>query len=169
MELTVKIAKVLARMEGADEEVCVVAAYLHDIGRRGAKGKHGPRGAKMARAFLKKLGLPEAFIRSVWYAVALHDSGPPKRTKEAAVLWDADKLQSIGPYGFIRIFAHHLWYDTKDIHLARRLTASRHTFFFKRFHTKSGRALAKRLHTFMDTFYDLLQSVKAAKIERILR
>ncbi len=168
IELTAKIAGALAKYEKADAQICAAAAYLHDIGRAKAKGKHGARGAKIARAFLKKMRLPVGFIHAVCYAIAEHDRGAAKSTKEAAVLWDADKLQSIGPLGFMRIFAHHLLYDTRDIFLAKGLTKDRHNFFYQRFQTSTARALAKKLHSFMDEFYYLMNAVKSARLKKIL-
>jgi len=164
MMLTVRIAKVLAKAEGANEEICLVAAYLHDIGRQKAKGKHGREGAAIARRFLKDMNLPPGFISSVCYAVGQHDCGSVKKTSEAAVLWDADKLQAVGPFGFIRIFAHHLAYDTRDVYRAKRLTQNRIDFFNQRFHTRTGRRLARQLRAFMDNFYGLIDSVKSGRI-----
>ena len=169
MELTVRVARILAKKEGADAEICMVAAYLHDIGRKKIKGRHGQEGARQARAFLNTIKLPAEFVNAVCYCISRHDSGSPKRSKEAAVLWDADKLQAIGPFGFIRIFAHHLIYDTRDIYLAKQLTQKRTNFFYQRFHTRTGKALAKRLHNFMDEFYALIDLVKKAQIEKISR
>jgi len=169
MELTVRIAGILAKKEGADAEICMVAAYLHDIGRKKIKGRHGEKGAGMARVFLEKMELSPVFVNAVCYCISRHDSGSPKRTKEAAVLWDADKLQAVGPFGFIRIFAHHLIYDTRDIYLAKQLAQKKIRFFYQRFHTRTGKALAKRLHNYMDEFYALIDLVKKAQIEKISR
>ena len=167
MELTVRIARILARQEGADEEVCLAASYLHDIGRKKARGRHGKDGARIARAFLKQNGFPAAFINAVCYAIGQHDSGSAKKTKEAAVLWDADKLQAVGPFGFIRIFAHHLTYDTRDIYLAKRMTQRRIDFFYRRFYTKSGKILARRLHNYLNKFCELADIIRQGKLEKI--
>lgn len=175
MRLTVDWARYLARQERADEQVCVVAAYLHDIARSDkghpsrsdglvprlcAGHKHGPQGAKAARVFLKSIKVPDDFIGKVCYAIATHDSGSPKRFLEAEILWDADKLQSVGPYGYVRILGHHLHYDTKDVLRAHALTVARHRFFYKRFYTRTGKRIARLLHGYTEEFCRLLDAVK---------
>lgn len=168
MELTVRWARYLAHKEKADRNVCVAAAYLHDIARTCSKGKkHGPGGARMARAFLESIGVPRDFIRAVCYAIAEHDSGSLKLSREAKILWDADKLQGIGPYGYVRIFGHHLHYDTRNIFRAHDLTLSRHRFFYKRFYTRTGRKLARILHESMIRFCGLLDAVRIPRPDEI--
>jgi HD superfamily phosphodiesterase len=164
MELTVRIADFLARREHADVEICVVAAYFHDLGRQIIKNKHGLIGARIARGFLKKLKLPRIFINAVCYTVAQHDTGSPKRTREAKVLWDADKLQSVGPLGFLRIYSHYLMFERYDIYTATHRTKKLQDFFYQRFQTKSGKILAKKLHFFMRDFYVFLDLIKNIKV-----
>jgi uncharacterized protein len=172
MELTVRWARYLALAEKADVAVCVAAAYLHDIARCRAGGKppvggrHGPDGARVARVFLESIGVPKEFIQRVCYAVREHDSGSPKKSKEARVIWDADKIQSLGPFGLVRIMGHHLRYDTDDALTAYGLTMRRHRFFYERFYTRTGRRLAGRLHRFMAEFDVLLQSVSQCRLSK---
>lgn len=167
VELTVKLARFLAGEERADIDVCAVGAYLHDICKSRSKNKHGSEASKIARGFLGEIGLSKKFVNEVCYAISQHDKGSIKKTKEAKVLWDADKMQSIGPLGFMRIFAHHLLYDTRDMHIARLMTEKRHNFFYKRFQTNTGRQIAKRLHYFMNDFHRFLYLVNDAKIGEI--
>lgn len=168
-QLTAKLARYLAKKEGADEDICVASSYLHDIGRSGNTGKHGPAGAKQAEEFLKKIKLPPDVIGAICYAIARHDSGPPKKSREAAVLWDADKLQAIGPFGFLRIFSHHLTYDTKNVPQAIQLTLKKQKFFFQRFHTPTGRKLAKVISDSVNSFHSLWELMHKGKIEVILK
>lgn len=160
VELTVRWARYLARTEGADVRICEAAAYLHDIARNeaGLSKKHGPPGAQLARAFLQSIRVDTHSINAVCYAVGQHDSGGLKKTREAEILWDADKLQSIGPYGYLRIVAHHLHYDTRDIMRAHALTIKRHRFFLRRFYTRTGRRIARHLHGCTAVFCGMLEA-----------
>jgi len=180
IELTAKLARYLAVGEDADEEICIAAAHLHDI----AKGNlsptkedftrfndspdgHGCTGAEQAREFLRAIGAPEPFIGQVTYAVAQHDNDLPKKTKEAEVLWDADKLQLIGPLGFTRIFSYHLIYGEMDIRSAIAEAAEYEDFFYKRFYTSTGREIARDLHDFMKEFHKLYDTAINVKFEEI--
>ncbi|NIO22983.1 MAG: HD domain-containing protein, partial [Candidatus Aenigmarchaeota archaeon] len=104
IERTVKLAKLLAEGEGADRDVCEVAAWLHDIGKAKNEEVHGDIGANMAKPFLGRLGFKGDFIEKVCHAIECHDAASvhKARTIEAKVVFDADKLQAIGPFGFGR-------------------------------------------------------------------
>lgn len=99
-------AAFLARAEGADVEVVVTAAWLHDLDRAGAAE---PLAA--ARAHLAAVGAPPDFTERVLEAVERHKDksfapgGVRPRSLEAAVLSDADKLEAIGAIGIARAFS----------------------------------------------------------------
>ena len=74
IELTVKLAKYLAAKENADQEICTVAAYLHDIAKSDSSPAkenfaklsdspdgHGSAGAEQAREFLRQIGAPPLY------------------------------------------------------------------------------------------------------------
>jgi uncharacterized protein len=101
----------LARQEGADLAVVEAAAFLHDIGRKAemdSKGAecHAVAGAAEARSVLGRLGADSPFIDAVAHCIEAHrfrnDLAPA--TLEAKVLFDADKLDSIGVIGMARAF-----------------------------------------------------------------
>jgi HD superfamily phosphodiesterase len=160
VELTARWTKYFAHKEKTDQQVCLAAAYLHDIARSKVAGRHGPAGAVMARDFLQSIHVDDAVIRQICYAVRTHDAGGKKESKEAEVLWDADKLQSIGPYGYLRIVSHHLHYDTRDIMRVHALTMKRHRFFFRRFYTKTGKRIARLLHSSTTVFCSMLEAAR---------
>lgn len=99
-------ARLLARAEGADEEVCAAAAYLHDLDRAGEKD---PLGA--AREHLRAAGADEGTAARVLEVVERHKDkafapgGKRARSLEARVLSDADKLEAIGAIGIGRAFS----------------------------------------------------------------
>jgi len=167
IDLTVALARQLAAREGADEEMCVVAAYLHDIAKNNSQS-HGTDGAEEARVFLERLGTPGHLIDQVCYAISQHDNDQPKLTLEAKILWDADKLQSVGPLGFARIFANRLIYVKKDVYYAIEQAKVWEEFFLQRFYTDTGRSAAVRLHRFMEEFFQLCDEVRDARLDRLL-
>ena len=167
VELTVAIAGYLASKEGADVEVCVVSAYLHDIAKNSSQ-EHAKVGAEEAKAFLKQIQAPDPFIDQVCYAISQHDNDLPKRTKEAEVLWDADKLQSIGPLGFARVFGYRMVYDKRQVYGAVEKAREYTDFFYDRFYTKTGREIAQSLRSSMREFYRLYDAVVSVKFDQLL-
>jgi len=107
-----KMAEHLARAEGGDMEVVRAAALLHDIARHdedhgGAAIDHAVVSANDARAFLLDNGADEVFAERVAEAIRSHrfrGTAVPT-TMEAKILFDADKLDSIGAIGVARAYA----------------------------------------------------------------
>lgn len=100
--------KKLAMEEGADVLVVELAAILHDIGRSGTVEKsHAESSAGLAGSILEKCGYGGSTIAEVKQAIIAHsrESGYEPQTLEAKVLYDADKLDFVGPVGLARLFA----------------------------------------------------------------
>ncbi len=100
----------IGREEQADLFLVEIACLLHDIGRKKemkAKGRfsHAVYGAELAEKILKKYGLAEAAVQNVKQAIICHSyrKGQAPESKEAKVLFDADKLDSLGAIGIARI------------------------------------------------------------------
>ncbi len=168
IDLTVKLSKYLAMKEKANLEVCTVAGYLHDIAADKSRTKHGAVGARIAEKFLLKIGVPDFFVKQVCYAIAQHNNGSHKKTKEAEVLWDADKLQLIGPLGFARILRFcFLSLNYEDIYPAIDKSEKYENFFYKRFYTSTGRKIAKKLHNSMSKFHKLCWTVKTVRLTNL--
>ena len=94
----VNLAKKLASLTGADEEVVEAAAWLHDI-RKETGHIHALEGAKFAREFLASTDFPPQKIERVAQAIEDHMGlwrDEPLANLEAMVVWDADKLAKIG-------------------------------------------------------------------------
>lgn len=95
------IGRQIAAGEGFDESRMTVACLLHDIsyceefGESGWK-EHGRRSAKIARPFLRELGLSEEHISEICYGIAIHvddEAGfPGERTPFALTVGDADNI-----------------------------------------------------------------------------
>lgn len=100
-----------AKLPEADLQIVQCAALLHDIARPeeiADKGRHchAARGAAMVPEFLSEFALPAGFVEAVADAVRTHRyrSGLRPKTLEAAIVFDADKLDSLGATGIGRSF-----------------------------------------------------------------
>lgn len=102
----VEVSRIIAKDVGADEEVVIIAAWLHDIAKpgMGSTKKHGEEGAKKAKAILLKKSLSPPVIDRVCDAIRKHVGltlEEPIQPLEAQVLWDADKIAKLGAIGVI--------------------------------------------------------------------
>jgi len=170
-------ARQLLRAEGADPLVVEAAALLHDLGRAvemGDQGKtcHAELGAQLVPELLRDLGVTDAaLIRRVADCVRTHRyrarRGPPA-SLEAKVVYDADKLDSIGAVGIGRAFhfAGRIGARLHN-HAAEAITATSYSredtayreYLVKlrlvqaRLLTATGRRLAEQRHRFMERFF----------------
>jgi len=172
--------------EGADMEILRTAALLHDIGRPEEIRDgicHAQVGGEKARQIL--VGWPGDKVEAVAHAIATHRfrSDVVPQTLEAKVLYDADKLDSIGAIGVARVYAisglmgKQLWAEVPDDYLqtrsqnkahARADLSSNHTpvheFVFKlaqikdTLFTTTGREIAEDRHGFMAEFFFRLEA-----------
>jgi len=101
----------IGSVEGADMFILRLAALLHDIARPlqdKSKGKlcHAKEGAIVAGKILVSLGVDVNVINEVKHCIETHrfrnDDVP--ETIEAKILYDADKLDSIGSIGIARTY-----------------------------------------------------------------
>ncbi|VVB75935.1 HD domain protein [uncultured archaeon] len=107
----VGIIKQIAKSEGADEKILATTMYLHDIGYGGlladgysfsqriaAKKEHMPKGAKMARDFLGRIGgYTEEEISQIAHLIEVHDNVDALKTQDELLVLEADSLASIDP------------------------------------------------------------------------
>ena len=105
-----------------DLDVLIAACLLHDIARpdEAATGcDHAAVGARKAYEFLRERGWDEPRAARVREAIALHRFRGKKRptTKEAMILFDADKIDSVGAIGVAR----SLFYNGEHHHPLYRL------------------------------------------------
>ena len=101
------IARRIAQQEGFDETELVIAGLLHDVSyceEFGEDGwiEHGRRAARIARPFLTELGLAEARVDEICYAIAIHVDDeadfPGERTPFALSVGDADNIDRFDVY-----------------------------------------------------------------------
>jgi uncharacterized protein len=168
----------IGRKEKADLGVLKLAALLHDVGRGEedrTQGKvcHARSGAALAEKILERQGSDAAVIRAVVHCIRTHRfrKGGAPRTLEARVLYDADKLDSIGAVGIGRafLFAGEIGARLHDkaIDVARTEPYTREDTAYReylvklrrvrdRMTTREGRRIAAERHRFMATFFDRL-------------
>ncbi len=151
---------------------------LHDIGRDTefhAEGRicHAAVGAALARDVMEKLGLEHSLAERICHCIASHRYRGEVRpqTIEAEVLFDADKLDSIGAVGIGRafLFAGEVGarlhdpavdpeksqpYTPDDTAYREYLVKLRH--IKDRTLTETGREIAESRHRYMTEFFDRL-------------
>ncbi len=131
VETVVGLAETVAREVKCNEEICLVSAWLHDLGKcynprmtedenLQRRKNHHKAGAEEAEEFLKILDVEHCFIQEVTLGIEKHVglTRPEKEPIEpltAAVLWDADKLSKIGITGWLHHIAYTIAY-TQETH-----------------------------------------------------
>ena len=179
-ERVCKMAQHIAAVESADQEIVTIAAYLHDIGRTRedeSNGKvcHARLGAQMAEKMLLEMNLDRQKTRQIVHCIAAHrfrDEVVPQ-SLEAKVLFDADKLDSIGAVGIGRAFLfageigahlHQKDKDPSEVQPYSKDDTAYNEFLIKlqyvqdRMLTIEGKRLAAERHQFMVDFFDRLNN-----------
>jgi uncharacterized protein len=168
----------IGRKEGADLDILKLAALLHDIGRgqedrSGGRVCHGRTGAAMAGKLMALYGIDAGTIRDVVHCIRTHRfrKKAVPQTLEAKVLFDADKLDSIGAVGIGRafLFAGEVGarLHDKEINLRKTKPYTRDDTAYREFlvklgrvkdrmFTREGKLIAAERHRFMVQFFDRL-------------
>lgn len=102
----------LAEKENIDLDVLRAATLLHDIARvkedndLSGNTDHAILSAKMADSILRGLDFSEEKIKHIKECIISHryKTGNEPKTKEAKILFDADKLDTLGAIGIARAF-----------------------------------------------------------------
>jgi uncharacterized protein len=180
------LAERIGAAEGADLEVLRAAALLHDVGRNQAEAAgrdHAKVAATRAREILA--GQAQEKVEAVTDAIIAHRfrTGPPPKSLEGRVLFDADKLDAIGAIGVARAFAYsgragkRLWAPVADDYLARWQIGEAgpdehtavHEFVVKlsrlkeQLFTATGRRIAAERHAVMASFFERLAEEVAGR------
>ena len=92
----VNYVKELLKEIPANKEICIIAAYWHDVGRSITDDGHEEESGRMLREEMIKLGYSNKMIEQCYLAVVNHkrDCIPP--TIEGRIVRDADKIAYIG-------------------------------------------------------------------------
>jgi len=166
----------LAKAEGADLEIIESAAWLHDIARKEEDDSNGSinhalKGAEMAREILMDLEVEENKIDRICSCIARHrfrDNNTPE-TLEEKIIFDADKLDSIGAVGLGRayLFAGEAGarMHNKDVDIENTAEYTKEDTAYREFlvklskikdklQTDEGRRLGEHRHKFMTEFFE---------------
>lgn len=105
----VALCEQIGKAEGANQDILIAAALLHDIARPREKTEgisHEEEGARIAGEFLPGCGMNPGYIPDIVHAIRAHRyrSSLIPQTLEAKILSDADKLDAIGAVGIARTF-----------------------------------------------------------------
>jgi len=171
-----RLCRCIGTAERVDLLVAEAAAYLHDIGRAHqdrTNGRlcHAEKGAAIAGRMLKDFPLNAVRKENIVHCIAAHRyrRGEAPRTREASVLFDADKLDAIGAVGVARafLFAGELGarLHSPEVDVTREPAYSVHDTGYReylvklskikeRVLTSTGRRLADERHRFMAAFFE---------------
>ena len=164
----------------ADKEVVMLAALLHDIARpeeEASRGKvcHAVLGAEMVPGFLRKNGFPEELVAPVSMAVKTHrfrGKNEPQ-SLEADLIFDADKLDSLGAAGIGRAFLfagreNARLHNTAEEALSSEAYSKEDTayreylvklrYLPRKMRSEAGRKMAVKRAAFMADFFEQLDS-----------
>ena len=171
-------ARAIAEAEGADLDIVLSAALLHELVSLPKDHPDSPRSgylcAELAADMLQKEGYSIERVEAVAYCIRVHpfSLGVVPETLEAKVLQDADRLDALGAIGIARCFAvgaalGRPFYDPDDPfcrgrepddkhwtldHFGRKLLRLPETL-----HTPSGREIARGRATFLEAFLRQLE------------
>jgi uncharacterized protein len=150
----------LAQKEKASMSVVMPAAILHDISRnKGKEKEHAKNGSIMCRSFLRRCSYKEDEIKMISDAImthSTHDVNSPK-TKEAKIIFDADKLDATGPLSIERWF---LWCGKdgrRDVESAKKAIEDikewKKMYGSTPFFTNAGKAAGKKPMAYVERFF----------------
>ena len=169
----------IAEQEHAESFIVGMAALLHDVGRTTQEPKrpHAERSAIIATELLAQYDLPDETTQAILHVILAHNyrRGITPATLEARVLYDADRLDSMGASGLMRwamTLKHEKWSEWKsynpDDPFAIQRDPDDQRYLLDRFFTKlltmpevmmteTGRALAQSRLAFLYLFLQELQ------------
>lgn len=159
-------------------DVLIAACLLHDVGRRAqfhdASLCHAAVGGDMAYRFLIENGFDEQFAKQVKHCIVTHRFRKinPPATLEAKILFDADKLDTVGAIGIARSLQYNgsigepLYMLNADGTVSDGTGDTASSFFceykfklenvYNRFLTKKGKAMALARQRASTDFYNAL-------------
>jgi uncharacterized protein len=177
-EHTLRVLKLCERLSSSqdvDQVVLKIAAYLHDVGRSWQDKSNGEichalKGVEIAGPLLDTLDISPSQKQNILHCIKAHrfrDNQTPQ-TIEAKILFDADKLDSIGAIGIARayLFAgeigarlHNSENDLSNTREYSKEDTGYREYMVKlrkvkdQMLTEEGRALARIRHDFMENFF----------------
>jgi uncharacterized protein len=177
-----RMAVRLAEEENADLEIVKAAALLHDAQGSASdaetRSSHQYQSAAFARLILQQDGWDEKQVKAVEHCIRAHrfrSDGEVPQTKEAMVLFDADKLDVLGAIGVARVIAyasinHQPFYTRPSQQFLESGTkevgephSAYHEYIFKlkrikdRLYTQTARQIAQERDEYLRGFFERLE------------
>ncbi len=152
-ERVVELCKVIGVKLGADMDVLIPAAILHDIGR--PLDDHASHSAVQAREILENNGLYPRVLDEIIHAIEVHSfsAGGEAMTLEAKILSDADKLDAMGAIGVYRAaqYSVELSREFKDFieHFYEKLLKLPDLLY-----TEKAKEMAGKRHEFLQLYLE---------------
>jgi len=194
--------KIAESEKNIDLDVLIPAVLLHDIGHPAEQRDKSRRiwhvkvSAKMAQKILKKFDYSQEKINKISHCISTHSYrkiklGMKPKTKEAKILFDADKLDTLGAVGLTRSYVWAGKNNSKiytDVSLkdyikdnltggkkaGRIKDKTKHSpiieyetklkYFPAKLYTKKAKKIAEGRLTYMKSFFDRLKKEIAGKI-----
>ncbi len=166
----------IGKIENANLEILGIAALLHDIGRPeedrlNRKVCHAEIGAVMAEGILKQHGLEDEKIEKIKHCILQHrfSKGQAPESKEAKILYDADKLDNIGAIGILRAANFSGTYKARthnpEVNFENVEPYSKEDTAYQHYHMKlkkikdklftdEAKRIAEKRHSFMEDFFE---------------
>lgn len=151
----------IAAQEEADSLIVELAAILHDIGRSGMIVKtHAESSSALASGILNKCGYSDSVVERVKEAILSHSrEGYEPGTLEAKILYDADKLDFVGPMGIARLFA---WAGNEGkaffgLNSCEEFYREKMCHYIEYLHTQTAREQFEPLFKFTEYFWSELE------------
>ncbi|MBC7539090.1 MAG: HD domain-containing protein [Bacteriovorax sp.] len=127
----VSSAKAIAILEGANLEVVIPAAWLHDLVNlpkdHPERSMASRLAAKAALLFLTNVDYPKKYFPEIFHSIEAHSfsGGIYPETLEAKIVQDADRLDGLGAIGLARLFSistqlNRPFYNVEDPFAANR-------------------------------------------------
>lgn len=170
-----RLARMIAREEGVDEDLAELAGVLHDVGDHKFSGS-AEAGPAEVRAFLEREGALEEVVEAVERVVrqiSFKGALVEERVEDilTLVVMDADRLEAIGAIGIGRAFAYGghvgrpmhdprvpvLFAESADGYRGHKGTTLNHfeeklLLLRDRMNTASGKEMAEARHRFLEDF-----------------
>lgn len=181
IERVFALCQLIGTREGADMDILLSAALLHDSQgshpQGGQRNDHHLRSADFAAEVLSSLGWQAERIQAVQHCIRAHrfrDKEEAPASLEARALFDADKLDVIGAVGVVRALAYAFQvgqpafsqpsetFLSSGVKLTGEGHSAYHEYLFKlkkiasTLYTPTARQIAGRRQQFLNTFFDEL-------------
>jgi len=178
------MAESIAHAEGADLEIVRASVLLHDaalgvepVSSDQSRSDHHTVSADFAQSVLDAEGWSSDRIKAVQHCIRAHrfrDDSERPETREAKVVFDADKLDAIGAIGVARAVAYAAQNgqpafarpsdrfletgerETGEPHSAYHENLYKLTRLVELMYTDSGRVIAEERHRYMVAFFERL-------------